>query len=90
MQAVRQAAADGHRPDLAAVWDGFDTNADGNRHNPNAALTVLRNFDSATVLTGLIGEPPKTAWLIGYTLFERIYYLLVAGYDVYGNVSHAA
>ena len=26
--------------------------------------------------------------VIGYTLFERIYYLLVAGYDVFGNVGH--
>ncbi|MGI9343706.1 MAG: fatty acid cis/trans isomerase [Gammaproteobacteria bacterium] len=67
--------------DLDVVWDG-----DGN--NPNAALTVFRHFDSATVEKGLIGKPPKTAWLIGYTLLERIHYLLVAGYDVFGNVGH--
>ena len=35
-----------------------------------------------------MGEPPKTAWVIDYALFERIYYLLVAGYDVFGNVGH--
>ncbi|WP_426416332.1 fatty acid cis/trans isomerase [Aestuariirhabdus sp. LZHN29] len=63
------------------VWDG-----DGN--NPNAALTVYRHFDSATVEQGLLGEPPKTAWLIGYELLERIHYLLVTGYDVYGNTGH--
>jgi hypothetical protein len=40
------------------------------------------------VVRGLVGEPPKTAWVIGYPLLERIYYLLVAGYDVYGNAGH--
>ncbi len=67
--------------DLALVWNG-----DG--ANPNAALTVFRHFDSASVVQGLVGEPPETAWVIGYPLLERIYYLLAAGYDVYGNVGH--
>lgn len=67
--------------DLSFVWDG-----DG--RNPNAALTIFRHFDSASVVTGLVGEAPKTAWVIGYPLLERIYYLLVAGYDVYGNAGH--
>ena len=49
---------------------------------------MFRHFDSASVVKGLVGEPPKTAWVIGYPLFERIYYLLVAGYDPYGNVGH--
>jgi hypothetical protein len=63
------------------IWDG-----DGN--NQNAALTVFRNFDSATVEKGMVGQKPKTAWVIGYTLLERIHYLLVAGYDVFGNLGH--
>lgn len=72
----------GRRPvDLSLVWGG-----DG--HNPNAALTVFRHFDSASVVQGLVGEVPKTAWLIGYPLLERIYYLLVTGYDVWGNTAH--
>jgi hypothetical protein len=66
---------------MQQIWDG-----DG--ENPNAALTVLRHFDSATVVKGLIGGDPKTSWVIGYTLLERIHYLLVAGYDVFGNVGH--
>ena len=66
---------------LDVVWDG-------NSVNENAALTVFRHFDSATVEKGLVGKPPKTAWLIGYALLERIHYLLAAGYDVYGNVGH--
>ncbi len=69
------------RPDLKWIWDG-----DGS--NPNAALTVFRHFDSATVVKGLLGEVPKTGWVIGYPLLERIHYLLVAGFDVYGNVGH--
>jgi Fatty acid cis/trans isomerase (CTI) len=60
----------------------------GDGHNQNAALTVFRHFDSATVIEGLIGQPPKTAWLIDYPILERIHYLLVAGFDVYGNIGH--
>ncbi|MDO6499288.1 fatty acid cis/trans isomerase [Photobacterium sanguinicancri] len=61
---------------------------DGNGINQNASLTVFRHFDSATVTKGLIGEQPKTAWVLDYSLLERIHYLLVAGFDVYGNFGH--
>jgi hypothetical protein len=67
---------------------GLDLLWDGDGRNPNAALTVFRHYDSASVVKGLVGEPPKTAWVIGYALLERIHYLLVAGFDVYGNVGH--
>ena len=66
---------------LDLIWDG-----DG--HNDNAALTVFRHSDSASVVKGLVGQQPKTAWIIDYSLLERIHYLLVAGFDVYGNVGH--
>jgi hypothetical protein len=66
---------------LEQIWDGDHT-------NDNAALTVYRHFDSATVLKGFIGEVPKTGWVIDYPIFERIHYLLVAGFDVYGKVGH--
>jgi len=66
---------------LNLVWDG-------DKKNPNAALTIYRHFDNATVIKGLVGEKPKTAWVINYTLLERIHYLLTAGYDVFGNVGH--
>lgn len=66
---------------LARIWDG-----DGS--NPNAALTIFRHFDSASVEKGLIGDTPKSAWVIGYPMLERIHYLLVANYDVYGNLGH--
>lgn len=68
--------------------DGLNIIWDGDQRNPNSALTVLRHFDSASVEQGLVGPQPKTVWLLGYTLLERIHYLLAAGYDVYGNVGH--
>lgn len=67
---------------LGLIWDG-----DGGQ-NPNGALTIFRHRDSASVHKGLIGPAPKTAWVIGYPLLERIHYLLVAGFDVYGNLPH--
>ncbi|MBY8056060.1 fatty acid cis/trans isomerase [Vibrio fluvialis] len=63
------------------IWDGNGT-------NHTAALTIFRHFDSASVVEGLVGEKPKTAWVIDYALLERIHYLLVAGFDVYGNFGH--
>ena len=63
------------------VWDGDGANS-------NAALTVFRHFDTASVVRGFVGEVPKTAWVIDYSLLERIHYLLVAGFDVYGSVAH--
>jgi hypothetical protein len=68
-------------PALDWIWDG-----DGN--NANALLTVFRNFDNATVVRGFVGSMPKTAWVIDYPIFERLYYDLVAGFDVFGNVIH--
>ena len=78
---MAQKVKEGRRIDLNLIWDGEG-------HNPNAALTVFRHFDNATVVKGLLGEPPKTAWVLSYSLLERIHYLLVAGFDVYGNIGH--
>ncbi len=75
-------------PGLDLVWDGSDPDVEG--RNGNAALTVFRHFDSASVTRGFAGSPPKTAWIIGYPLLERIHYLLVANFDVYGNIGHQA
>lgn len=61
---------------------------DGDGHNRNAALTIFRHFDSASVRYGLVGDYPETAWVIDYPLLERIHYLLVAGFNVYGNMGH--
>jgi hypothetical protein len=51
-------------------------------------LTVYRHFDSASLHRGPLGGLPRTLWMIDYSQFERIYYALVAGFDVYGNLSH--
>ncbi|MET0543278.1 MAG: fatty acid cis/trans isomerase [Variovorax sp.] len=67
--------------DLDRIWDG-----DG--RNDNAGLTVFRHYDSATVVKGLVGDAPKTGWVIGYPLLERLHYLLVADFDIYGNIGH--
>ncbi|WP_456294643.1 fatty acid cis/trans isomerase [Vibrio sp. AK197] len=82
------------KSDFTNNWfkDGKNLTTDiiwtGNGKNPNAALTVIRHFDSASVAQGLVGKPPKTAWVLDYALLERIHYLLVAGFDVYGNFGH--
>jgi hypothetical protein len=66
---------------LDLIWDG-----DG--QNDNAALTVFRHLNNATVVKGFVGDEPKTLVLLNYPLLERIHYLLVAGYDIYGNIGH--
>lgn len=78
---IRKNAAALDKAGLNTFWDGYGTNA-------NAALTVFRHNDSAAVVKGLVGTQPQTAWLIDYPILERIHYLLVAGFDVYGTASH--
>ena len=67
---------------------GYDDIWDGDGSNVDARLTIYRNFSSASVVTGFEGSVPETAWVIDFPLFERIYYDLVAGFDVFGNVEH--
>ncbi len=71
-----------------SVDQAMDYIWDGEGRNPNAALTVFRHLDSASVNFGLIGDYPETAWIIDYPVLERIHYLLVAGFDIYGNLGH--
>jgi hypothetical protein len=81
-KALSEAVEDGELAlTLDMIWNGGGT-------NDNAALTIFRHNDSASVVKGLVGQTPKTAWVIDYSLLERIHYLLVAGFDVYGNVTH--
>jgi hypothetical protein len=67
--------------DITHVWNGGHVNA-------NALLTVFRHFDSASVINGFVGKIPKSGWVVDYPLLERIHYLLVAGFNVYGNIGH--
>lgn len=80
-EVLARSASKDYLPAVDKLWDG-------NGRNPNAALTVFRHFDSASVVRGLAGERPQTTLLLGYPLFERMHYLLVAGFDVYGNIGH--
>ncbi|MET0068123.1 MAG: fatty acid cis/trans isomerase [Candidatus Thiodiazotropha sp.] len=70
------------------IHKGVELIWDGEGSNRNAGLTVFRHFDSASVTHGLVGDYPETAWVIDYPLFERIHYLLVAGFNIYGNLTH--
>ncbi len=83
-QAYLQDAMATTKIDLNLIWDG---DGQGGEKNSNAALTLFRHNDNASVIRGLFGPPPKTAWVISYPLFERIHYLLVAGFDVYGTTA---
>jgi hypothetical protein len=67
---------------------GLDTIWKGRRASDAPMLTVYRHFDNASVHKGALGGLPRTAWVIDYSQFERIYYSLVAGFDVFGNLSH--
>jgi len=66
---------------LEGIWPG-------DRPGDRPLLTIYRHFDSASVHNGALGGLPRTLWIIDYPQFERIYYALVAGFDVFGNVSH--
>jgi len=63
------------------IWNGGGS-------NPNAALTIFRHMDSASVSYGFVGDYPESAWVIDFSVLERIHYLLVAGFDVFGNLGH--
>lgn len=62
----------------------------GNSKEDSPVLTVYRHFDSASVHKGVLGQMPRTMWIVDYPQFERIYYALVAGFDVFGNIAHQA
>lgn len=68
-------------PGIEAIWAG-------EKKGDMPALTVFRHFNSASVHEGLLGDLPRTVWVMDYPLLERIYYALVAGFDVYGSMGH--
>jgi len=67
---------------------GYQSIWKGNKAADAPLLTVYRHFESASVHKGVLGNLPKTMWVVDYPLLERIYYALVAGFDVYGTVGH--
>ncbi|KAB7884216.1 fatty acid cis/trans isomerase, partial [Poseidonibacter ostreae] len=68
--------------DINSIWKG------NKKEENDSILTIYRHFDSASVHKGALGNIPKTLWVIDYPLLERIYYSLVAGFDVFGNTPH--
>jgi hypothetical protein len=80
-QAYRKSQPMGPSPE--DIWDG-----DG--INTNAALTVFRNFDNASVVKGFVGAIPETLWVMDYPMLERTYYELVVNYNVFGTAAHQA
>ncbi|RXK02290.1 peptidylprolyl isomerase [Arcobacter sp. CECT 8989] len=69
---------------LKELWKGNEYNDNKN----DSILTIYRHFDSASVHKGALGDIPKTMWVIDFPLIERLYYSLVAGFDVFGSTSH--
>jgi len=67
---------------------GYDSIWKGNSAADAPLLTIYRHFDSASVHKGALGNLPKTLWVIDYPLFERIYYALAAGFDIFGTMGH--
>lgn len=65
-----------------AIWKG------NQKEQNDAILTIYRHFDSASVHKGALGDIPRTLWLIDFPLLERLYYSLVAGFDVFGSTQH--
>jgi len=70
-----------YKPDGYSVSDIWD----GDRENPNAWLTILRNETNATVVHGRKGGIPPTFWLVDFSGLERLYYSLVADYTYWGS-----
>ena len=64
---------------------GYDGIWKGNKATDSPLLTVYRHFDSASVHKGVLGDLPRTMWVMDYPLLERIYYALVAGFDEIGR-----
>lgn len=71
----------GNPVDLSSVWQG-----EGSPGTP--FMTVFRHFDTASVVPGFVGPTPDSAWLVDYALLERVYYLLVTNFDVFGSTAH--
>ena len=70
-------------PGAEAIWRG-------DKGSDTPLLTVFRHFDSASVHKGPRGNLPGTIWVMDYPLLERIYYSLVAGFNVFGHAMHQA
>jgi hypothetical protein len=73
-------AKTGKTLDLQSVW------SDG--ANPNAWLTVYRHETSTSVHHGPNGGKPRSAWLLSYVNFERMYYGISVHFRYSGTATH--
>jgi len=71
---------------LLDLWTGVDPKT--NEVNPNAWLSITRHEKSATVQFGPEGGKPQSIWIMSYSNFERLYYNLVASFQVWGSLPH--
>lgn len=67
---------------------GYDAIWKGAAAKDAPILTIYRHFDNASVHRGPLGNLPESLWVIDYPMLERIYYALVAGFDIYGTAGH--
>ena len=58
------------------------------KNNNSSLLTIYRHYNSGSVHEGALGGLPRTLWVIDYPILERVYYSLVAGFDIFGNATH--
>ncbi|MEC9432375.1 MAG: fatty acid cis/trans isomerase [Pseudomonadota bacterium] len=79
-RARRCAAGPAHRdgPGLGDVWKGRGEGS-------TELLSVFRNFDDASVVPGFVETTPKAARVMDRPIFERIFYELAAGCDMFGS-----
>jgi len=72
---------------LNDLWKG-DGDPNFPKGNPNAWLSITRHEKSATVQFGPEGGYPQSIWVMSYSNFERLYYNLVAHFEVWESIAH--
>lgn len=73
---------------VSDIWNGKQGSPNHDAQLRDPVLTVFRHYNSANVEYGNLGPPPKTTFVMDYSLVERLYYALVSGFDVFGDVEH--
>lgn len=73
---------------LEDLWTGDGDPVYAQGDNPNAWLNITRHEVSASVQFGPEGGIPQSIWIMSYSNFERLYYNLVASFEVWGSITH--
>jgi len=72
---------DAMKPELKNIWHG-------NTPGQPSLFTIFRHYDTGTIMSGLMGSMPDYIWVMDYSILERMYYLLVANFDVFERAAH--